>query len=885
MTGPRFPNYLTESHLAQLHASGLTDETIALAGVRSEGDSKTIRKLLNLPQEKHDFGWSLIFPCMLPGSAEPHAHRVRPDVPRVTERNGKKHEHKYESPAGKGIVVYIPPRTLAEGRLQSDAPIIIVEGEKKALILDQLGYAVIGITGVTNWHDAAARNPKGEPENSGPLLFHPMIRKHVKFEGRDVIIAFDSDATDPKKSILHEVKKIGRVSYEAGAASVRLAMPPDAVGCSKTGIDDFYTFIETSDNVPTTGAKAVAEVFAAATLWERHRCFRPDIVLGEDEHRVTNEASEAIAVAPDVYKRDGMLVRAVLSEQAEITGNVHRVAGFPQIRRLAAPTLSETLTLVADIVKTTDAGDKPAHPPRWLIDQLSARGDWPKVRPLDALIDSPMLRPDGSILSENGYDPCLRVLVQLDPALQALEVPTDPTQDDARAAAHQLLRPFSDFPFAAESDRAAMLACVLSGFARLAYAGPTPGFLFDAPTKGTGKTKAAKAAGLIITGRDPGESGYAHDTVEMAKRITSIALQGDRIVVLDNIVGSFGNEALNRALTSTLWKERLLSKNEAPALALLCLWLFTGNNVDVRDDMTRRLIMIRLLSLVERPEERSGFAFPDLESHIRANRATYVVAALTILRAFVVAGRPTTGLSRLGSFEGWRDLVAGAVLFGYGVDPMQSRHESNSAAHDDELHALRSLVAAMRMHSTPKSGMRAREMLIAMGLDETGAQRFEKVAGSYGRPDQLRRAEPTSEAWRDVRDQLDVIVRRKDREPPPTAQRLGRALKRSALRVVQDVLPDGSSKLVRLTQTDERHTQVWWIERVDQQWTGDVRGDGGGCGGDPAPFTNSNPDPSDTISHARDRQNTRHNPHKPHTSGPPEDEEASEHFPNSAAAQ
>ncbi len=38
---------------------------------------------------------------------------------------------------------------------------------------------------------------------------------------------------------------------------------------------------------------------------------------------------------------------------------------------------------------------------------------------------------------------------------------------------------------------------------------------------------------------------------EMRKKITSIAIAGDNMILFDNLAGVFGNDALDRALTST----------------------------------------------------------------------------------------------------------------------------------------------------------------------------------------------------------------------------------------------------------------------------------------------------------------------------------------------
>jgi hypothetical protein len=57
----------------------------------------------------------------------------------------------------------------------------------------------------------------------------------------------------------------------------------------------------------------------------------------------------------------------------------------------------------------------------------------------------------------------------------------------------------------------------------------------------------------------------------------------------------------------------------------------------------------------------------------RNNRPDLLVAALTIIRAHIVAGRPCTG--NLGSFEDWAQLVVGALLWLGEPDPIRTRDE------------------------------------------------------------------------------------------------------------------------------------------------------------------------------------------------------------------
>jgi putative DNA primase/helicase len=94
----------------------------------------------------------------------------------------------------------------------------------------------------------------------------------------------------------------------------------------------------------------------------------------------------------------------------------------------------------------------------------------------------------------------------------------------------------------------------------------------------------------------------------------------------------------------------------------------TGNNFKLIGDMLRRGLIGRLDAEVERPELRE-FSFEDPEITLKRERAKYVVSALTVLRAYVVAGRPMA-VQPLGGFEEWSLLVRDALLWLGETDPV-----------------------------------------------------------------------------------------------------------------------------------------------------------------------------------------------------------------------
>jgi hypothetical protein len=88
--------------------------------------------------------------------------------------------------------------------------------------------------------------------------------------------------------------------------------------------------------------------------------------------------------------------------------------------------------------------------------------------------------------------------------------------------------------------------------------------------------------------------------------------------------------------------------------------------------MVTRVIACRMDSGLENPGARKFDR--DLRVYVPENRPRLVVAALTILRAFVVAGRPgARELEPFARFEDWSNLVRGALIWLGEPDPLATR--------------------------------------------------------------------------------------------------------------------------------------------------------------------------------------------------------------------
>jgi hypothetical protein len=400
---------------------------------------------------------------------------------------------------------------------------------------------------------------------------------------------------------------------------------------------------------------------------------RPSITITTEEHEVNEQAVRSLAHDNMIFQRGNMLVRIVRDGSPASKGI--RRPFTPRIDPLPVPLVRERLAANATWIKLRHVKDnlieEPAHPPSWCISAVHARAEWPSIRHLEAVVDYPVLRPDGTILYKSGYDPSTGLL--LDAASEFPAIPERPSKSDAIAARDALLEVVADFPFERPVHQAAWLAGLFTPLARFAFIGPAPLFLADSNTRGAGKGLLLDCISRIATGERFTIAAYTSDEDELRKRITSLALAGDRLVLFDNLDGKFGNAVLDAALTGTNWKDRVLGVNRMAEAPLFMTWYATGNNVCIAADTARRVCHVRLESPEERPEERHDFRHHNLLAWVGDNRFGLLAAALTILRAYCAAGRPDQRLPAWGSFEGWSGLVRSAIVWIDMPDPGETR--------------------------------------------------------------------------------------------------------------------------------------------------------------------------------------------------------------------
>ncbi|BBF92835.1 hypothetical protein [Blastochloris tepida] len=456
----------------------------------------------------------------------------------------------------------------------------------------------------------------------------------------------------------------------------------------------------------------------------------PIYVVKGEIHRAVDRAMEVLSSPTlGIYARGDDLVRAVtyatptgtltVSKQGE---NVQRPNGSVVITPLSDAALVEALTRNARFFKFDGRADKfvpcdaPAEVARMI---LAAKGHGWTVPRLRAVISAPTLRHDGTVITEPGYDAATGLLLVGDSLWR--QIPEKPSKRDAARALDVLVEPIDAMPFVDNTDRAAALALLITAVMRPCLR-TVPMFAITAPTAGTGKSLLVDVAAILATGRKAAVVTPTPDEAELEKRIGAAALAGDQVISIDNVTHILRSDQLCQLLTQEEVLVRVLgsSKNvRIPSTTLICA---TGNNLSVYGDLNRRTVRIRLDARSERPDERR-FDFDATAVALR-KRADLVAAALTVVRAYLVAGTPNRA-TPMGSFEDWSDTVRSALLW---LGAGDCRGDVGAQrAEDPEKAELAEIIAAL-----PAGRFQVRDVARLVAGNEEAREVFESFIGRGG---------------------------------------------------------------------------------------------------------------------------------------------------------
>ena len=242
-------------------------------------------------------------------------------------------------------------------------------------------------------------------------------------------------------------------------------------------------------------------------------------------------------------------------------------------------------------------------------------------------------------------------------------------------------------------------------------------------------------ASAVATGREAGVIAQGRTEEELEKRLGALLLAGEQVIAIDNCEAPLGGEFLCAMLTQRVVRPRILGSSEAPELPSNAFVTANGNNLALAGDLTRRAVLCRLDPKHERPELRM-FATDPIEA-VKADRGRYVAAALIVLRAYQVAGRPDQPTHSAPSRSG----AAGCAARCSGsAKPIRSEPWTRRASCDPKLDALTAVSDAVARRDRCRRRLGARRRRARHAAARTTAGRgADAQQPEYGHPD-LRQA-------------------------------------------------------------------------------------------------------------------------------------------------
>jgi putative DNA primase/helicase len=403
-------------------------------------------------------------------------------------------------------------------------------------------------------------------------------------------------------------------------------------------------------------------------------------------HEIATQAEAAlIQAAMPVYARGGEIMRPIVEDVAAFKGRRTKIV---RLKAVTADMLRDFLCRAARWEKYVARSRKfvAVDPPHDVAKIILARdGDWSFPR-LSGVITTPRLRPDGSILSEPGYDSAIGLLLLAAPSMPAIqERPRRETALEALALLDELL---NEFPFVSDADRSVALSALMTPVARGALQ-VAPLHAVTAPEAGTGKSYVMDIASTIATGEIAPVIAAGRTEEETEKRLSAELMTGQPIVSIDNLNGDLGGDFVCQAIERPLIKPRILGRSENKRIENTVTLFGNGNNMKLVGDVVRRVILCSLDANMERPELRHFRGDP--VATVLANRGRYIAAVLTIVRGYLAAGCPKPCAS-FASFDDWSRLIRSPLVWLGRADPVVTTEVAR--ADDPVRNNLRAIVAA-----------------------------------------------------------------------------------------------------------------------------------------------------------------------------------------------
>lgn len=282
------------------------------------------------------------------------------------------------------------------------------------------------------------------------------------------------------------------------------------------------------------------------------------VYTGEHSHTVDLTQQMLIDCGTPLYQRGGIMVRPIIQEVDASHGRRTKVA---QLEPLIPAYMRDLMCRYCDYRKFDRRSGEWVRmtAPMEIANTLLARkGDW-KFPTIVGCISTATMRPDGSLLTKQGYDPVTRLLLVEPPDMP--DIPDKPTREDALGALASLEALLSEFPFIDDVARSVALSGLITPVVRGAFQ-VAPLHISRAPVAGSGKSYLWDTASVIAIGQLMPVMAAGANGEELEKRLGSSLMTGQPLICIDNVVGELGGTAICQAVERPIVDVRILGKSQ-----------------------------------------------------------------------------------------------------------------------------------------------------------------------------------------------------------------------------------------------------------------------------------------------------------------------------------
>lgn len=385
------------------------------------------------------------------------------------------------------------------------------------------------------------------------------------------------------------------------------------------------------------------------------------LAIARSQIRRRNEA------APRLFTRKGDPIALRLSD----------ADGRLTLAEPDADAWSDEMVDLVQFRRINNAVDRIAGMPAELIGPLKGSPAKLGLPIVEGIIRTPLFGPNGELITARGYNKGLKLI--LDPN-DVFDPPSrKPSDDEVREAVAILENVICDFPFSdcftgeeplpykiGEPDAAgyretnfergygtrwnvwgAMLHPQIRHL--MPDGSSAPPYHIDKAQPGEGAGYLMNSINIVLTGRELSVRVYDEKNPENFEKAIPAAMRaGDPMIGIDNVIGTIRSGPLAAVMTAGEFIARKFGTNsEEMRLPTTAMWMFAGNNARFSDELTDRMVPIRLDSGLTKPaKERDArkneyFKYPQpYAEYVKSVRRRVVWALHTLIARWFVDGRP-----------------------------------------------------------------------------------------------------------------------------------------------------------------------------------------------------------------------------------------------------